>query len=77
MPTPFAKSRIMTALSSSLSAPVLFAIQAVVVVLFSSHPFEGLGVVTWPLAFTVTYWLLRLGLSFGLGVRGTPGFPLS
>lgn len=44
---------------STLSAPVLFAIQAVVVVLFSSHPFEGLGVVTWPLAFTVTYWLLR------------------
>ena len=24
----------------------------------------------------VAYWLLRLGLSFGLGVRGFPGFPL-
>jgi hypothetical protein len=23
----------------------------------------------------VAYWLLRLGLSFGLGVRGFPGFP--
>lgn len=31
----------------------------------------------WGAAALVTYWLLRLGLSFGLGVRGTPGFPLS
>ena len=31
----------------------------------------------WGAAALVTYWLLRLALSFGLGVRGTPGFPLS
>ena len=35
----------------------------------------------WPLGWgaltLVAYWLLRLGLSFGLGIRGFPGFPLS
>jgi len=35
----------------------------------------------WPLgwlaAALVAYWLLRLWLSFGLGLRGFPGFPLS
>ncbi len=36
---------------------------------------------TWPLGAgalgLVTYWLLRLGLTFGLGVQGFPGFPPS
>lgn len=35
----------------------------------------------WPLGWgglaLVAYWLLRLGLSVGLGIRGFPGFPLS
>lgn len=33
----------------------------------------------WPLglgaAALVVYWILRLGLSFGLGIRGFPAFP--
>jgi len=29
----------------------------------------------WGAAALLAYWLLRLGLSFGLGIRGFPGFP--
>ena len=31
----------------------------------------------WAAALLLAYWLLRLWLSFGLGIRGFPGFPLS
>ena len=31
----------------------------------------------WGAAALMAYWMLRLGLSFGLGIHGFPGFPLS
>ena len=37
------------------------------------------GLPAWPLGLTAAgltlYWLLRLWLSYGLGIRGFPGFP--
>ncbi|MFM2080247.1 MAG: hypothetical protein RLZZ219_929 [Cyanobacteriota bacterium] len=37
------------------------------------------GLPAWPLAAALlallSYWLLRLGLSYGLGIRGFPAFP--
>jgi uncharacterized membrane protein len=44
---------------STLTAPVLLALQAIGVVMTATHPFTGFGYVTWPIAFAAAYWLLR------------------
>ena len=44
---------------STLTAPVLAALQALAVVMTANHPFVSLGAATWPIAFATAYWLLR------------------